>query len=257
MENELIIKAEGKELRITSVELVEIINRFREEESKIINKSYKELQHYDFYKKIRKEIKILNDLGLDSVGNISESKYTNERGKTYDCYSLNRDGMLQMLNSESAYCRAKTIQYIDKLEIENKQLKEQQNELSLLLLDIYNGGQAGIVASKKLSEIETAKAVKPLEEKIEKDKPLVHLAKKRLDKNGLISITDATKTFDLKRGQITSWAKENGYIHKTQKEVNQKGEEYFKVYDNGGYKNIGITEEGINLINNNLEDIIK
>ena len=257
MENELIIKTEDKELRITSVELVEIINRFREEESKIANKKVAKLKHKDFMKKIRNELKVLETLGLDNGGNISPVKYTDSKGEERPCYSLNRDGMLQMLNSESAYCRAKTIQYIDKLEIENKQLKEQQNELSLLLLDIYNGGQAGIVASKKLSEIETAKAIKPLEEKIEQDKPLVELAKKRLDKNGLISITDATKTFDLKRGQITSWAKENGYIHKTQKEVNQKGEEYFKVYDNGGYKNIGITEEGINLINNNLEDIIK
>ena len=141
------------------------------------------------------------------------------------------------------------------IECENK-LKEISPKV-LLLEKIYNGGQEGIIASKKLTELEIKEAVKPLEEKIEKDKPLVELAKKRLDKNGLISITDATKTFDLKRGQITSWAKEQGYIHKTQKEVNQKGEEYFKVYDNGGYKNIGITEEGINLINNNLEDIIK
>ena len=257
MENELIIKTEDKELRITSVELVKIINRFREEESKIANKKVAELKHKDFMKKIRNELNVLKTLGLENERNISPVKYIDSKGEERPCYSLNRDGMLQMLNSESAYCRAKTIQYIDKLEIENKQLKEQQNELSLLLLDIYNGGQAGIVASKKLSEIETAKAIKPLEEKIEQDKPLVELAKKRLDKNGLISITDATKTFDLKRGQITSWAKENGYIHKTQKEVNQKGEEYFKVYDNGGYKNIGITEEGINLINNNLEDIIK
>lgn len=257
MEKELIIKTEDKELRITSVELVEIINRFRDEESKIANKKVAELKHKSFIEKIRNELKVLESLGLGGEQNILPSSYINSQNKTQPCYSLNRDGMLQMLNSESAYCRAKTIQYIDKLEIENKQLKEQQNELSLLLLDIYNGGQAGIVASKKLSEIETAKAIKPLEEKIEQDRPLVELAKKRLDKNGLISITDATKTFDLKRGQITSWAKENGYIHKTQKEVNQKGEEYFKVYDNGGYKNIGITEEGINLINNNLEDIIK
>ena len=141
------------------------------------------------------------------------------------------------------------------IECENK-LKEISPKV-LLLEKIYNGGQEGIIASKKLTELEIKEAIKPLEEKIEQDKPLVELAKKRLDKNGLISITDATKTFNLKRGQITSWAKEQGYIHKTQKEVNQKGEEYFKVYDNGGYKNIGITEKGINLINSNLDDIVK
>lgn len=51
-------------------------------------------------------------------------------------------------------------------------------------------------------------------------------------------------------------------------EVNKKGEEYFKIYidkkgfkciginiDKKGFKRIGIKEKGIDLINNNLEDI--
>lgn len=77
----------SKNKTIKSTELVEIINQFRKLESEATGKEYKELSHYDFYKKITKEIKILKTLGI-SDGNISESKYTNERNKIYDCYEL-------------------------------------------------------------------------------------------------------------------------------------------------------------------------
>ena len=52
---------------IKSTELVEIINSFRELEGK------SELQHYDFMKKIRKEIETLKTLGLIGTGNFSLS----------------------------------------------------------------------------------------------------------------------------------------------------------------------------------------
>lgn len=92
--------------------------------------------------------------------------------------------------------------------------------------------------------------------KLEEQQPHVDLSKKRLSKNGTYSVTDVTKTLGLKRGQITGWAKENGYIHKTIIEVNNKGEEYFKVVcTDGEHKGIGITEKGLNFINDNIEEI--
>ena len=130
----------------------------------------------------------------------------------------------------------------------NEQLKAN------LLLSIYNGGQEGVLASKQLTEMEIKEATTPLLAKIEEDKPLVELANKRIDVKGTISITEATKTFELKRGQITNWAKDNGYIHKTIKEVNKKGEGYFKVVG-VEHKNIAILPEGINLIREYLEEI--
>ena len=60
--------------------------------------------------------------------------------------------MLQMLNSQSAIVRKKTIDYINKLE-------QQLNGKANLLLSIYEGGQNAILASKKLTELEVAKAV--------------------------------------------------------------------------------------------------
>lgn len=121
MENKILSLTNDKELKISSVELVQVINQFRKLESQSMEKEYKELAHYDFYKKITKETEALKSLGLGD-GNISESSYIDSQNKKQPCYSLNRDGMLQMLNSESALVRYKTIEYINKLEDKLKEV---------------------------------------------------------------------------------------------------------------------------------------
>ena len=125
MKNELLnIKLSDKGT-IKSTELVEIINSFRELEGK------SELQHNDFMKKIRKESEILKTLGLNTEGKISLSEYKDITGKKNPCYELNRDGMLQMLNSESALVRFKTIEYTGNLEKQVQLLKEEKQKLKL------------------------------------------------------------------------------------------------------------------------------
>lgn len=94
-----------------------------------------------------------------------------------------------------------------------------------------------------------------LENKIQENAPLVSLAEERFSFDDCVSITDISRTFNIKRGYLTSWAKKNGYIHKTITEVNQAGLEYFKIYDNGGFKSIGITKKGLKFIEMNLEEI--
>lgn len=106
------------EMRITSVDTVDIINTFRKIESENGGKEYKELSHKDFMKKIRKELEVLESVGLGGGRNISLAEYKDKQGKVRPCYSLNRDGMLMMLNSESVIVRYKTIEYINKLEEE-------------------------------------------------------------------------------------------------------------------------------------------
>ena len=91
---------------------------------------------------------------------------------------------------------------------------------------------------------------------VENQKPMVMLAEERIDKKGCYSLTDVTKILHFKRGQITRWAKSQGFIHKTLTEVNNKGEEYFKVYSTDGVHNqIGITESGLNYINQHASEI--
>ena len=91
---------------------------------------------------------------------------------------------------------------------------------------------------------------------VENQKPMVMLAEERIDKKGCYSRTDVTKSLHFKRGQITRWAKAQGFIHKTLTEVNNKGEEYFKVYSTDGVHNqIGITESGLDYINKHTCEI--
>lgn len=92
-------------------------------------------------------------------------------------------------------------------------------------------------------------------QQLEEQQPKVQIADERLLKNGCYTITEINRSLGLKRGRLTKWAKEQGYIHKTITEVNESGRPYFKIYDNGGYKAIGITEEGLSKIQENLENI--
>lgn len=114
----------NKDNTISSMDLVTIINEFRKEE----HENYTELKHYDFLKKIRKELEILKSLGIKGNGNISESTYINSQNKEQPCYILNRYGMLQMLNSESTFVRYKTIEYVNKLENKVKEITQNPYE---------------------------------------------------------------------------------------------------------------------------------
>lgn len=236
------------EQRINSVELCGLINQLRIEEN---GEKAKVLKHCDLMKKIKKEINIMERLGLTNQGNISLVDYKDNKGQMRPCFSLNASGMRQILNSESTYVRYKTEEYISRLEQENQQLKTQLSPQEQLALQLFNGGLDAITAHQKLLELET----KPLLEKIEEDKPKVQIADERLLKNGCYTITEINRSLGLKRGRLTKWAKEHGYIHKTITEVNEAGRAYFKIYDNGGYKAIGITEEGLSKIQENLENI--
>lgn len=101
----------NKNETIKSNELVEIINQFRELEG-----GKAELLHKTFMEKIRNEVKTLESLGLNNQQNFLPVEYLDAKGEKRPCFELTRDGMLQMLNSESALVRYKTIDYINTLE---------------------------------------------------------------------------------------------------------------------------------------------
>lgn len=250
------------EMRITSLELVGIINEYRRAEAITTGKKYTEKRHDHLITKIDNEVSVLKANNI-ATPNFWESYYIGNDGAKARCYSLNRDGALEMLNSESPLVRYRTTEYINSLE---KQLQEVQNQKAKLLLAIYDGGQSAIEASKQLTEIEVHKATQELQiknDELESENkvltPLAELARKRIDATGTVSITDMTKTFKFKTGQITCWAKINGYIHKKNKEVNNKGDKYFKVVvpdeNYPAHKCIAITEAGIKLIDEHKEEI--
>ena len=111
---------------ILSTNLVTIINEFRKVESEANEeKRFIELKHRDFMKKIRKEDETLKTLGLNNEGNFSLVEYIDKKGEKRPCYELNRDGMIIILNSESAIVRYYTMEYIKKLEEKLKQVTKE------------------------------------------------------------------------------------------------------------------------------------
>ena len=181
MNNELM---NNEEISMNHIELCDLINQLREQEG-----NRKVLDKTNLLKKIDKEVDTLKTLGLSTAVNFYCSEYKDASGKTNRTYLMNRDGILQMASSESTYVRAKIIEYINALE--NK--LEEQNKKANLLLQIYNGGQEGVIASKKLAEIEVQEATKPLIDKIEEDEPLVIFANRVIKDGDNILVRELAK----------------------------------------------------------------
>lgn len=120
MENLVINKTEIA--TVTSLEVVDLINKFRLEEENAIVK-----EHKDFMKSIRNEIEILKKAEIGAERNFTLGSYKDKNNQERPCYEMNKAGVMQMLNKESALVRYKTQKYIEDLE---KKLKEPSKTLS-------------------------------------------------------------------------------------------------------------------------------
>ena len=109
--NELVIRSVKE--NITSLELLELINKFREEEG---NKT--RLEHSDLLKMIRKEFK--KQIG---AGKISSTSYIDIWNRKQPKFDLTLKQALRLLTKESVEVREKVFEYIEKLEKQNEQLK--------------------------------------------------------------------------------------------------------------------------------------
>lgn len=118
----------NKEMRMTSVELTELINEFRE-----IEGGKGELLHKTLLEKIRKEIEVLKLVGYGDQQNFLPVEYVDAKGESRPCFSLSRDGIIQICMSESALVRCKTIEYINQLEEELNQLRLPKNYKEALI----------------------------------------------------------------------------------------------------------------------------
>lgn len=206
----------NNEFRMNHVELCELINKLRVEEG-----GKKVLRRDHFLDKIRKEVGVMKQLNLEnSLPNFWGSTYTNDRGKEYPTYLMNRDGILQMASSESVYVRAKIIEYINALE--NK-IKEQQVQLSRkqeLQLKLFSNDSMEVVnAHKELVQMEVEEATKPLLDTIEENKPLVDFAETIASNTDSIEIGVFAKllkdeNIDMGRNKLFEWLRSNKYLMK-------------------------------------------
>ena len=105
--NELTIK--NIKETITSRELLELINKFREKEG-----NDTELSHNTLLRNIREEI------GLKFI---VQSSYINSQNKKQPMYILTLKQALRILTKESRFVRGKVFEYIEKLGKQNIQLK--------------------------------------------------------------------------------------------------------------------------------------
>ena len=198
----------NSEIKMTSKEVVDLINEFRAEEG-----NRKELQHKDFMKSIRKELESLANAGVEvNERNISPVEYIDNKGEKRPCYQMDRSWILQMCNKESALVRYKTQQYIEALEKANLQLDRKQK----LQLAILNGDDTQrILALKEYENILT----KPLLDKIEEDKPLVEFAETISQASDSIDIGTFSKlvkdqNIKIGRNKLFEWLRDNGYLMK-------------------------------------------
>ena len=113
--NEMIVKNKDK---ITSLEIVSEINKFRKEEG---NKN--ELRHDNLLQIIRDEFS--EEISLLKI---QESTYKNDRGREYPMFILSFNQAKQILMRESKFVRKAMINYIEKLE---EQIKNPFANLSI------------------------------------------------------------------------------------------------------------------------------
>lgn len=113
--NEVIVKNKDK---ITSLEIVSEINKFRKEEG---NKN--ELRHDNLLQIIRDEFS--EEISLLKI---QESTYKNDRGREYPMFILSLNQAKQILMRESKFVRKAMINYIERLE---EQIKNPFANLSI------------------------------------------------------------------------------------------------------------------------------
>ena len=194
-----------------------------------------------------------------------ESSYYSKDYRKCKCYLCTKKGCELLGNKQQGEKGILfSIAYVERFNEMEEEIKSKSEhkypeltEKQQCILAVYDGGASAVTASKRLAEIEVQEATAPLKATIEEQAPKVELADERLSMNGCISISDANKTFELGQGKLVEWARNKGFIDKRKyiKEVNQAGRKYFKVYQTGKYRNIGITEEGMKLIKENKEEI--
>lgn len=147
----------NQEATMTSLEVVDLINKFRKEEG---NSTVKE--HKTLMRDIRNEIRALEESGIINENNFVPVNYIDAKGEKRPCYQMNKAGIMQMLNKESALVRYKTQQYIEALENRLKQQVKPLSPMELLELQFKAIKEQEYKIEKVKNEFEDFKGDIPL-----------------------------------------------------------------------------------------------
>lgn len=135
-----------------------------------------------------------------------------------------------------------THKYMERFEQMEKAIQE-RNEKASLLLAIYEGGQLGVSASKRLVEIETQE----LNQQVQVMAPKAESYDQFIDANGTYTTTNACKMLGLNRTEVFKVLREKGMVYKNKTEATKKAVDkgYFKHVIKGGHSTMVITPRGI------------
>lgn len=151
-----------------------------------------------------------------------ESKFEH-RGNKYTEYLLTRDGFsLLVMGFTGAPALQWKLKYIDAFNKMEQALRNQVPQLSekqQCILAIYDGGQGAIQGAKRLSEIEIAEAVAPLEAKIEEQAPRVEFAERVSASEESITLEEFAKVisnskFKISKIRLMELLIKKGYLNK-------------------------------------------
>lgn len=191
------------EITMTSVEVVDLINKFREEEG-----NRKVLLHNNFMKSIRKEIEALEKAGVEVPEvNIYLGSYVDKQNQERPCYRMNKKWVLQMCNKESALVRYKTQQYIEALEN-----RIEQNTPSYMIENPVERAKRWILEyqEKEKLQIENQQQTQAIEEMT----PKADYFDALVDNNLLTNIRDTAKQLHVKQTFFTKWLIENNFCYR-------------------------------------------
>lgn len=176
----------------------------------VANRNGKELEKYGYRVYKRSEILKLQVVGLENIPN---------RGlRLYPIKSVIAIGMMLTESEVAEHLKS------DIIDILFNDREVALPRKAQLLLDIYNGGQEGVIASRELVELEK----KPLLDKIEKDEPKVTFANRVLKSNDNVLVRQVAKIASdeglmIGERKLYNKLREWGYICKTSTEPTQVG----------------------------------
>lgn len=147
-----------------------------------------------------KEDRVTKRYDIDTIGRQQEMKYINEG----NLYRLIVSSKLPSAEKFERWVFDEVLPSIRKTGSYSI-IDNSYSNADMALLKIVKAGTAEerALAVSEYHEI----VVKPLEDKIEEQKPLVEVAEKRISNKGCYTIADITKSLNLKRGYIARWAK--------------------------------------------------
>lgn len=167
----------------------------------------------DNIKRFKKDIDFIDLKGVaetHTLINLGYSKQSITQAK--NIYLLSERGyakLIKIMDTDLAWEIHDKL--IDEYFTMRKVINSDEQLKAKLLLDIYNGGQEGVIASKELVELEK----KPLMKTIETQKPKVNYHDKVLNGDKLVTTTDIAKDLGMTARQLHNKLHDMKIIFKT------------------------------------------